>query len=110
MKNNYYFTLGSPVQEERNFIMFYKESTLSKDSISSGIISTESGDIYPLMPISQLKDYLQKNKWTVLYRDAIKMECDDELTDFIRSEKVSVIENDTDFDNFLNEYYKAHSK
>ena len=35
------------------------------------------------------------------------MECDDELTDFIRLEKIPVIESDEDFDRFLEEYYKV---
>jgi hypothetical protein len=57
---------------------------------------------------SELKKYLFDHKWTVLYSDSIKMENDDELTDFIRSEEIPVIETDEEFDRFLEEYYKVH--
>ena len=110
MKNKYYFTVGAPITEERNFIMFYRESSLTKDSISHGLLVSGSGENYPLFPINNLKDYLLKNKWTVLYRDTIKMEGDDELTEFICSENIPVIETDEDLNKFLDEYYKFHPK
>lgn len=108
MKNNYFFTVGAPITEERNFIMFYKEHSLTKESISAGILNTESGEKYPLFPLSELKKYLFVHKWTVLYSDSIKMENDDELADFICSEEIPVMETDEEFDIFLEEYYKVH--
>ena len=108
MKNNYFFTVGAPTTEERNFIMFYKECSLAKETISSGVLVTESGENYPLLPLSELKKYISEHKWTVLYRDSINLENDDELAEFIRSEEIPVIETDEDFDKFLDEYYKVH--
>lgn len=108
MKNNYFFTVGAPITEERNFILFYKEHSLTKESLSTGVLITESGEKYPLFPLSELKRYLFDHKWTVLYSDSIKMENDDELTDFIRSEEIPVMETDEEFDRFLEEYYKVH--
>lgn len=108
MVNNYYFTVGAPITEERNFIVFYRESSLTKDFITSGLFLSESGENYPLYPLNKLKDYLLKNKWTVLYRDSIIIEHDDELTEFICSEDIPVIEDDNDFNLFLDEYYKSH--
>ncbi|MGN0728441.1 hypothetical protein [Treponema sp.] len=35
MKNNYFFTVGAPTTEERNFIMFYRESSLTEEEIST---------------------------------------------------------------------------
>ena len=108
MKNNYFFTVGTPVTEERNFILFYKEHSLTKESLSAGVLNTESGEKYPLFPLSELKKYLFDHKWTVLYSDSIKMENDDELADFICSEEIPVMETDEEFDRFLEEYYKVH--
>lgn len=109
VKNNYFFTLGAPATEERNFILFYREASLTEESISTRTLAAESGEKYPLFPLSELKKYLSEHKWTVLYRDSIKTECDNELTDFIRLEKILVIESDDDFDRFLEEYYKVHT-
>ncbi len=110
MKNNYFFTVGAPITEERNFILFYKEHSLTKESLSTGVLSTESGEKYPLFLLSELKKYLFDHKWTVLYSDSIKMENDDELVDFIYSEEIPVMENDEELNKFLEEYYKVHSK
>jgi|GEM_PF-5181481 len=110
MKNNYYFTLGAPVTEERNFILFYRKASLTKASITTKTLAVESEEKYPLFPLNELKKYLSEHKWTVLYRDSIKIECDDELTEFIRSEEIPVVETDGEFDTFLDEYYKGTSK
>lgn len=110
MKNNYFFIVGAPITEERNFILFYKEQSLTKESLSTGVLNTESGKKYPLFPLSELKKYLFDHKWTVLYSGSIKMENDDELADFICSEEIPVMENDEEFNKFLEEYYRVYSK
>ena len=108
MKNNYFFTVGAPITEERNFILFYRESSLTEESISTKTLAIESNEKYPLFPLRELKKYLSEHKWTVVYRDSIKMEGDDELAEFISLEEIPVIETDEDFDKFLNEYYRVH--
>ena len=55
MKNNYFFTVGAPITEERNFILFYREASLTEESISTRTLTVESGEKYPLFALSELK-------------------------------------------------------
>ncbi len=105
MKETYLFTAGNDESQTRNFIMFWKESLLRE---CNSLLIPVSGEPEQAYPLEHLKQYLAEHPWTVVYRQLITLEDDEELTSYIRSEGIPVIENDGDFDAYLYWYYTNH--
>ena len=108
MDRKYYFTVGAPTSQERNFVIFWNESNLSVEEINKGVYEPTKGDKYPLHPLNELKSYLESHRWTAVYRSMIDYEDDSELNKFIESENIHVLENEDEIKEFFAEYEKTH--
>ena len=108
MDRKYYFTVGTPTSQERNFVIFWNESNLSVEEINKGVYEPTKDDKYPLHPLNELKSYLESHKWTAVYRSMIDCEGDSELNKFIESENIHVLENEDEIKEFFAEYEKTH--
>ena len=108
MDKKYYFTVGAPTSQERNFVIFWNESNLSAEEINKGVYEPTKDDKYPLHSLNELKSYLESHKWTAVYRSMIDYEGDSELNKFIESENIHVLENEDEIKEFFAEYEKTH--